>query len=63
MQVDTLLTGGTVVTMDPQRRVIDAGAVAVAAGKIVAIGTAHEIGAQVQAAVAIDCADKIIIPG
>ncbi|MBM1688250.1 amidohydrolase family protein [Sulfitobacter geojensis] len=63
MQVDTLLTGGTVLTMDPQRRVIDAGAVAVAAGKIVAIGTALEIGAQVQAAEVIDCADKIIIPG
>jgi len=63
VQADTLLTGGTVVTMDPQRRVIEAGAVAVADGKIVAVGTAHDLGAQIQAGEVIECSGKIIIPG
>jgi len=63
MQADTLLTGGTVVTMNPERRVIEAGAIAVADGKIVAIGTAHDLRTQVQATKVIDCTGKIIIPG
>lgn len=63
MQADTVLTGATVVTMDPDRRVIDAGAVAVAGGKIVAIGTAYDLDAQVQATEVIDCEGQIVIPG
>ena len=38
MRADTLLTGACVVTMDPERRVIENGAVAVAGGVIVAVG-------------------------
>jgi CO/xanthine dehydrogenase Mo-binding subunit len=34
--VDLLIAGGTVVTVDPDRRVIEAGAVAIDAGRIVA---------------------------
>ena len=63
MQADLLLTGGTVVTMDAKRRVIEAGAVAVADGKIIAVGMAYDLGQQVQANETIDCTGQIIIPG
>jgi glycerol-3-phosphate responsive antiterminator len=36
LRVDTMVAGGLVVTMDEQRRVIADGAVAIAAGQIVA---------------------------
>ncbi len=63
MKVDTLLTGGTVVTMDAERRVFDQGAVAVAGGKIVAVGAAETLADQVDAAETVDCTGHIIIPG
>ncbi|APE45912.1 amidohydrolase (plasmid) [Sulfitobacter alexandrii] len=62
MKIDTLLTGGTVITMDPDRRVIDNGAVAVADGKIVAVGPAAEMPAD-SAAEVVDCTGQAIIPG
>ena len=63
MQADTLLTGGAVVTMDPDRRVIEKGAVAVSNGAIVAIGTAEEMAEQVQAAEVIDVTGHVVFPG
>ena len=36
--VDLLVVGGTIVTMDDRRRVIEDGAVAVSKGRIVAVG-------------------------
>ena len=38
LRVDTIVAGGLVVTMDEQRRVLADGAVAIAAGQIVAVG-------------------------
>ena len=43
-ETDLLLTGGTVVTVDQDRRILTNGAVAVDGGKIVAVGPADEIG-------------------
>lgn len=63
MKVETLLTGGCVMTMDPARRVIEQGAVAVTGGKIVAIDHAAELGEQVQVDRVVDCTGHVIFPG
>ena len=42
---DILITGGIVVTMDPTRRVIDDGAVAIKADRIVAVGDSATVAA------------------
>lgn len=61
MKVETLLTGGCIVTMDPERRVIDNGAIAVADGRIVALGDAETL--QVDADRVIDVTGHVVFPG
>jgi 5-methylthioadenosine/S-adenosylhomocysteine deaminase len=61
--IDLLLTGGTVVTIDQDRRVIRDGAVAIDKGRIVAVGAADEIGQQYRATKTVDCNGKAILPG
>lgn len=63
MKVDTLLTGGIIVTMDPARHVIENGALAVADGKIIALGKTSEMVEQVQADHVVDCTGHILLPG
>lgn len=63
MHADTILTGGVVVTMDPARRVIADGAVAVRDGRIIAVDTAEALRDTVDAAQVIDASGHIIIPG
>jgi 5-methylthioadenosine/S-adenosylhomocysteine deaminase len=41
--VDLLITGGTVITMDPARRVLTPGAVAIGGADIVAVGSPDEL--------------------
>ncbi len=62
-QVDTLLLGGTVVTMDAAGTIIDNGGVAIRDGAIVAVGPAPELQAQFKAEQVIDCTDQAIVPG
>jgi 5-methylthioadenosine/S-adenosylhomocysteine deaminase len=61
--IDLLLTGGTVVTVDAERRVLLNGAVAIDKGRIVAVGPADELDQQYQATKTIDCRGKAILPG
>ncbi len=61
--VDLVVSAGTVVTMDDQRRVISNGAVAVADGRIVAVGTRTEIDTAYKAKGRIDRPDAILLPG
>jgi 5-methylthioadenosine/S-adenosylhomocysteine deaminase len=59
---DLLLTGGVVVTMDDERRVIEPGAVAVAGDRIAAVGTPAEL-REMRAKRTVDAAGMAITPG
>ncbi len=61
--VDILITGGTVVTMDPQRSVLDDGAVAISGDRIVAVGPSSALGAAYAPRETIDARRKIVMPG
>jgi 5-methylthioadenosine/S-adenosylhomocysteine deaminase len=62
-RVDLLVSGGTVVTMDSGKRVIEDGAVAVRGDAIVAVGARQEIESRYEAARTIDAHGKIVMPG
>jgi 5-methylthioadenosine/S-adenosylhomocysteine deaminase len=62
-KADVLVTGGTVVTMDAQKRVIEDGAVAVRGDSIIAVGSRGEIEAQFDAAKIIDARGTLVLPG
>lgn len=58
-----VVTGGTIVTFDPQGNVIRGGAVAIDGGRIVAIGPAAEIEASYPEARRVDANGGLILPG
>ena len=60
---DVILKHGTVITMDPARRIITDGAVAVQDDRILAVGTTPEILTAFHAAREIDASRKVIMPG
>ncbi len=60
---DWIWTARYVVTMDPARRVIEDGAVAIRADRILAVGTRAEIDRRFQAAQRLDRPDALIAPG
>ncbi|MGH9684323.1 MAG: amidohydrolase family protein [Candidatus Acidiferrales bacterium] len=62
-KADVIVTNGIVVTMNPQRSVIEHGAVATQGDSILAVGAAADIGAQYQAPQTIDARGGIIMPG
>src|SRR5438094_9310738 len=61
--VDLIVSGGTVVTMDGARHVIENGAIAIKAGRIEAIGRANEIDQRYAAREVINATGKVVIPG
>jgi 5-methylthioadenosine/S-adenosylhomocysteine deaminase len=61
--VDLIVRGGTVVTMDGSRRVIENGAVAIKSGRIVAVGNTSEIERAYAAREIVNAAGKVVIPG
>lgn len=61
--VDILITGGTVITMDEDRRVLENGAVAIAGDRIAAVGPAADLGTRFRATRVIDAARKVVMPG
>ena len=63
ISVDLVISGGTVVTMDRDRRLIEDGAVAIKGDQIVAVGKRSEIARQYRAKRTINAAGKVIIPG
>src|ERR671911_371417 len=60
---DLLITGGTVITMDPARRVLTPGAVAVRGADIVAVGTPDELQRAYIPGRVIDATGRVIMPG
>ena len=61
--VDLLVAGGTIVTMDQTRRVIDDGGIAVSNGRIVAIGPRGEIESRYTSRQKINATGKVVTPG
>lgn len=61
--VDLIISGGTIVTMNAARTVIENGGVAVKGGEIVAVGTSEEITKNYSAKQIINARGKKIIPG
>ena len=62
-RVDLVVSGGTIVTMDGQRRVIEDGAIAVNHQTIVMVGPRAEIEAKYVARQEIDARGKLVLPG
>lgn len=60
---DLLIVGGTIVTMNEKREVIENGAIGITDGKIEIMGTRRLIVANVKAKRTINAAGKVIIPG
>ena len=61
--VDLIISGGTIVTMDAARNVIENGGVAVKNGEIVAVGTSAEITKNFTSKQIINARGKKVIPG
>ena len=61
--MDLLVLGGTIVTMDGSRRVIDNGGIAISQGRIVAIGTRAEIERAYTSRQRLNGAGKVLTPG
>lgn len=61
--VDLLITGGTVITMDPRRRVIEDGAVAIVADRIAAVGSSADLAKMFRGRRTIDARRKVVMPG
>jgi 5-methylthioadenosine/S-adenosylhomocysteine deaminase len=62
-KADLLITSGTVITMDAQKRIIDDGAVAVRGDSIVAVGPRTQIETEFDAAKTIDARGRLVLPG
>ena len=60
-EVDQILAHATVVTMDPEYRVIPDGAIAIQDGSILNVGSAPEILASHSASEVVDCGGKVMI--
>ena len=61
--VDLLVLGGTIVTMDQTRRVIEDGGIAISQGRIVAIGPRADIERAYTSRQRVSAAGKVITPG
>ena len=60
---DILITNGTVITMDAERRVLENSAIAVVGDRIAAIGSTERLELEFDAAQVIDASDNVVMPG
>src|SRR2546429_4672278 len=61
--VDLIVRGGTVVTMDGSRRVIENGGVAIKGGRIVSVDNTAAIDRNYSAREVVNATGKVVIPG
>ena len=61
--IDLLIVRGTLITVDPERRVIEDGAIAVDGDRILAIGSSAELQQRYTARKTIDAHRKAVLPG
>lgn len=61
--IDLLITNATIVTMDPNRRVLEDSAVAVDRGKILAVGETRGLVETYQASEVVDAGNHLVMPG
>jgi 5-methylthioadenosine/S-adenosylhomocysteine deaminase len=61
--ITLVVSGGTVVTMDPARRVLSPGAVAIDGTDIVAVDSPEAVVARFKAAETIDATGQVVLPG
>src|SRR3989475_11100901 len=62
-KVDLLVSGGTIITMDGQRRIVEDGAVVVKGDAILALGPRAEIESKYAAPQTINAKGKLVLPG
>lgn len=62
-KIDLLITGGRIVTMASDGRVLEDGAIAVRADRIIDIGSSGDMNARYEAAKVIPAAGKVALPG
>ncbi len=62
-RVDMMVFGGTIVTMNPRRQLIEDGGIAVKGGRIVAVGSRADINSRFTGRQTVDAPGKTIIPG
>jgi 5-methylthioadenosine/S-adenosylhomocysteine deaminase len=62
-RVDLVVTGGTVLTMDPEETVVENGAVAIRDGAIVAVGARRAVESVFRARRSIDAGGRLVLPG
>ena len=61
--IDLLVTAGTVITVDENRRVLFDGAVAIDRGRVVAVGPGHEVTTEYLATSRVDVPAGLAMPG
>lgn len=61
--VDIMITGGILITMDQERRVIEDGAVAILGDRIQDVGKTQDLQAKYQAERVLDAKHKVVMPG
>jgi len=62
-QADLLVRGGTIVTMDAERRVVERGTLAIRGDRILAIGPDDEMIGRFTATKTLDAAGSLVVPG
>jgi 5-methylthioadenosine/S-adenosylhomocysteine deaminase len=62
-KVDLLISGGTIVTMDGERRILEGGAIAVRGDSIVSVGPREQVEAAYSGAQTLRAEGKLVLPG